>query len=122
MPGSIVKTMLSSSTSFDVRPTRGASCTEANAVAEAVAKGLAVAGGLDHVVCDHVALLAGHARLHHLLGGELCREHDVVNLLELIVGLAEEDRSVRRSDMYPPTSEPMSITTPSPASSFRSRG
>src|SRR3990172_7172001 len=53
-----------------------------HAVAEAVAKVVAVARLRDDVVGQHVRLLAAHAGAHQLLGGELRRQHDVVDLAE----------------------------------------
>ena len=63
MPGSIVMTLPTSSVSVDSVESRGASWIEhADAVAEAVAEVVAVAGRLDHVAGERVGLDAGHAR------------------------------------------------------------
>ena len=47
----------------------------------------------DYAVRDHVRLAAGHAGPYQLLGGQLGGEDDVVNLLELVVGLANIHRA-----------------------------
>ena len=84
MPGSIVTTLPASSMSVDSRERRGASwMDDADAVAEAVAEVVAVAGGRDHVARDRVGLDAGHPGPDPVDRGELRLEADVVDLPQL---------------------------------------
>ena len=68
-------------------------------VAESVAEVLAVAGLTDHGVGQHVRLLAGHPLFDEFGRGLLGGENDVVDLLELVVRLAQEDRAREVGDV-----------------------
>ena len=92
MPGSMVKT--APSQEGVARPGADAWVFvdgEADAVAEAVAELVAVAGLLDDAAGEAVRLLAGHLCFDGGGGGHLCAEDRVVDGAEGLIGPADAD-------------------------------